>query len=86
MASFVSGDFAVRPNKPARQVSATTLTTAPTPNARSIDWMSGQRFVGRDLEYVEHVLGRQHGVVRWPTLRCISSPAPTEGNRRWQRR
>jgi hypothetical protein len=36
--------------------------------------MSDQRFavsrvaiVGRDLEYVEYVLGRQNGVLRWPT-------------------
>ncbi|MCW2664159.1 MAG: hypothetical protein JWP83_5311 [Mycobacterium sp.] len=54
---------AVRPNEPARQVIATFNNYADA--ERAVDYLSDQRFevnrvaiVGRDLEYVEHVLGR----------------------------
>jgi hypothetical protein len=54
---------AVRPNEPARQVIATFETYADA--ERAVDYLSDQRFevnrvaiVGRDLEYVEQVLGR----------------------------
>jgi hypothetical protein len=54
---------AVRPNKPARQVIATFENYADA--ERAVDYLSDQRFevnrvaiVGRDLEYVEQVLGR----------------------------
>src|SRR5258705_13630351 len=54
---------AVRPNEPARQVIATFDNYADA--ERAVDYLSDQRFevnrvaiVGRDLEYVEQVLGR----------------------------
>lgn len=54
---------AVRPNEPARQVIATFDNYADA--ERVVDYLSDQRFevnrvaiVGRDLEYVEQVLGR----------------------------
>jgi hypothetical protein len=54
---------AVRPNEPARQVIATFDSYADA--ERLVDYLSDQRFevnrvaiVGRDLEYVEQVLGR----------------------------
>jgi hypothetical protein len=54
---------AVRPNQPARQVIATFDNYADA--ERAVDYLSDQRFevnrvaiVGRDLEYVEQVLGR----------------------------
>ncbi|KMO71887.1 glycine zipper family protein [Mycolicibacterium goodii] len=54
---------AVRPNEPARQVIATFDNYADA--ERAVDYMSDQRFevnrlaiVGRDLEYVEQILGR----------------------------
>ena len=54
---------AVRPNDPARQVIATFDNYADA--ERVVDYLSDQRFevnrvaiVGRDLEYVERVLGR----------------------------
>jgi hypothetical protein len=54
---------AVRPNEPARQVIATFDTYADA--ERAVDYLSDQGFevnrvaiVGRDLEYVEQVLGR----------------------------
>jgi hypothetical protein len=54
---------AVRPNEPARQVIATFNNYADA--ERAVDYLSDQRFevnrvaiVGRDLEYVEQVLGR----------------------------
>lgn len=54
---------AVRPNEPARQVIATFDNY--TDAERAVDYLSDQGFevnrvaiVGRDLEYVEHVLGR----------------------------
>jgi hypothetical protein len=54
---------AVRPNQPARRVIATFENYADA--ERAIDYLSDQRFevnrvaiVGRDLEYVEQVLGR----------------------------
>ena len=55
--------WAVRPNQPARQVIATFDNYADA--ERVVDYLSDQRFevnrvaiVGRDLEYVEQVLGR----------------------------
>jgi hypothetical protein len=55
--------WAVRPNEPARQVIATFDNYADA--ERAVDYLSDQRFevnrvaiVGRDLEYVEQVLGR----------------------------
>jgi hypothetical protein len=54
---------AVRPNEPARQVVATFDNYADA--ERAVDYLSDQRFevsrvaiVGRELEYVEQVLGR----------------------------
>lgn len=54
---------AVRPNEPARQVIATFDNYADA--ERAVDYLSDQRFevhrvaiVGRDLQYVEQVLGR----------------------------
>src|SRR3954449_5992648 len=54
---------AVRPNEPPRQVIATFDNYADA--ERAVDYLSDQRFevnrvaiVGRDLEYVEQVLGR----------------------------
>ena len=54
---------AVRPNEPARQVIATFDNYADA--ERAVDYLSDQRFevnrvaiVGRDLEYVEQVMGR----------------------------
>jgi hypothetical protein len=54
---------AVRPNEPARQVIATFDNYADA--ERAVDYLSDQRFdvarvaiVGRELEYVEQVLGR----------------------------
>jgi hypothetical protein len=54
---------AVRPNEPARQVIATFDNYADA--ERTVDYLSDQRFevnrvaiVGRELEYVEQVLGR----------------------------
>ncbi|CAN3128631.1 general stress protein [Mycobacterium sp. smrl_JER01] len=54
---------AVRPNEPARQVIATFDNYADA--ERAVDYLSDQRFevnrlaiVGRDLEYVEQILGR----------------------------
>src|ERR1700676_4880300 len=54
---------AVRPNEPARQVIATFDNYADA--ERAVDYLSDQRFevnrvaiVGRDLEYMEQVLGR----------------------------
>jgi hypothetical protein len=54
---------AVRPNEPARQVIATFDNYADA--ERAVDYLSDRRFevnrlavVGRDLEYVEQVLGR----------------------------
>jgi hypothetical protein len=54
---------AVRPNEPARQVIATFDNYADA--ERAVDYLSDQRFevnrvaiVGRDLEYIEQVLGR----------------------------
>jgi hypothetical protein len=54
---------AVRPNEPARQVIATFDNYADA--ERAVDYLSDHRFevnrlavVGRDLEYVEQVLGR----------------------------
>ena len=56
---------AVRPNEPARQVIATFDDYADA--ERAVDYLSDQRFevnrlaiVGRDLEYVEQVLGRMN--------------------------
>ena len=53
----------MRPNEPARQVIATFDNYADA--ERAVDYLSDQRFevnrvaiVGRDLEYVEQVLGR----------------------------
>lgn len=63
MASSTISKSAVRPNQPARQVIATFDTYADA--ERAVDFLSDQRFpvqrvaiVGRDLEYVEQVLGR----------------------------
>ena len=54
---------AVRPNEPARQVIATFDNYADA--ERAVDYLSDQRFevnlvaiVGRELEYVEQMLGR----------------------------
>src|SRR5258708_35830984 len=54
---------AVRPNEPARQVIATFDNYADA--ERAVDYLSDQRFevnrvaiVGRELEYLEQVLGR----------------------------
>src|SRR6202022_3814274 len=64
---------AVRPNEPARQVIATFDNYADA--ERAVDYLSDQRFevtrvalVGRDLEYVEQVLGRLNygGAARRP--------------------
>jgi uncharacterized protein YqgC (DUF456 family) len=56
---------AVRPNEPARQVIATFDNYADA--ERAVDYLSDHRFevnrvaiVGRDLEYVEQVLGRMN--------------------------
>ena len=56
---------AVRPNEPARQVIATFDNYADA--ERAVDYLSDQRFevnrvaiVGRELEYVEQVLGRMN--------------------------
>ena len=54
---------AVRPSEPARQVIATFDNYADA--ERAVDYLSDQRFevnqvaiVGRELEYVEQILGR----------------------------
>lgn len=56
---------AVRPNEPARQVIATFDNYADA--ERAVDYLSDQRFevnrvaiVGRELEYVEQILGRMN--------------------------
>src|SRR6201991_5352770 len=56
---------AVRPNEPARQVIATFDNYADA--ERAVDYLSDHRFevnrvaiVGRDMEYVEQVLGRMN--------------------------
>lgn len=63
MAHATVSRSAVRPNQPARQVIATFDNYADA--ERAVDFLSDQRFpvnrvaiVGRDLEYVEQVLGR----------------------------
>lgn len=60
-----SAASAVRPNEPARQVIATFDNYADA--ERAVDYLSDHRFevnrvaiVGRDLEYVEQVLGRMN--------------------------
>jgi hypothetical protein len=63
MAHTTVSRSAVRPNQPARQVVATFDNYADA--ERAVDFLSDRRFpvnrvaiVGRDLEYVEQVLGR----------------------------
>ena len=63
MAHATVNKSAVRPNQPARQVIATFDNYADA--ERAVDYLSDQRFpvnrvaiVGRELEYVEQVLGR----------------------------
>jgi hypothetical protein len=63
MAHTTVSRSAVRPNQPARQVIATFDNYADA--ERAVDYLSDQRFpvdrvaiVGRNLEYVEQVLGR----------------------------
>ena len=62
---------AVRPNEPARQVIATFDNYADA--ERAVDYLSDQHFevsrvaiVGRDLEYIEQILGRlNYGGAAW---------------------